>query len=289
MNKLATTIHNVLLLKKPNKKIAILSDVISNYIRAKGLKVYDEEEFKQSNCNIELIVCLGGDGCLLHANSLFQQHVPLIIPFNLGTLGFLTPFNIKDYKTILDNVIDGSNDNVGIRNRLICTIHRANSTELESFTILNEVLIDRGNSPYHATLLLHCNDKFLTKVESDGIIISTATGSTAYSMSAGGSCVHPSVECICVTPICPLSLSFRPLIISDSVQIKIQVTSSSSISFDGKHRQELHSGDYVIINKSEYSVTVLCKTNYYDDWFDNLNNSLQWNSRKKNSDDVYEL
>lgn len=113
--------------------------------------------------------------------------------------------------------------------------------------VLNEVVIDRGPSPYLSNIDLFLDGKHITSVQGDGLIISTPTGSTAYSGSAGGSMVHPSVPCIMVTPICPHSLSFRPIVVPAGVELKISISpdsrNTSWVSFDGRNHQELLHGD----------------------------------------------
>lgn len=113
--------------------------------------------------------------------------------------------------------------------------------------VLNEVVIDRGPSPYLSNIDLFLDGKHITSVQGDGLIISTPTGSTAYSGSAGGSMVHPSVPCIMVTPICPHSLSFRPIVVPAGVELKISISpdsrNTSWVSFDGRNHQQLLHGD----------------------------------------------
>eukprot|EP00007_Cunea_sp_BSH-02190019_P004221 CAMPEP_0174231514 /NCGR_PEP_ID=MMETSP0417-20130205/2032_1 /TAXON_ID=242541 /ORGANISM="Mayorella sp, Strain BSH-02190019" /LENGTH=355 /DNA_ID=CAMNT_0015309417 /DNA_START=134 /DNA_END=1197 /DNA_ORIENTATION=+ len=188
---------------------------------------------------VDLVVCLGGDGTLMHANSLFPRQGPPSVCFNLGSLGFLTPFSFETYRSTLDKVLEGDFF-VTLRNRLDCKVysHQEGAFVLRSsFTALNEAVVDRGVSPYMCSLEVFCDDLYVTTLQADGAIVATTTGSTAYSLSAGGSMIHPSVSAILFTPICPHSLSCRPLCLPDSVEIKIQLpyTSRSSawVSFDG--------------------------------------------------------
>lgn len=120
-------------------------------------------------------------------------------------------------------------------------------TPAANILVLNEVVIDRGPSPYLSNIDLFLDGKHITSVQGDGLIISTPTGSTAYSGSAGGSMVHPSVPCIMVTPICPHSLSFRPIVVPAGVELKISISpdsrNTSWVSFDGRNHQELLHGD----------------------------------------------
>jgi hypothetical protein len=148
---------------------------------------------------------------------------------------------------------------LSIRMRLECRVLNREGTVRARYNVLNEVVIDRGSSPYLAALECFCDDVHLTTVQADGVIFATPTGSTAYSMAAGGSVVHPAVPCILVTPICPHVLSFRSMVFPDHVVLDVYVPddarSEASVSFDGKFRQDLHRGDCVEISMSPYAVS----------------------------------
>ncbi len=137
-----------------------------------------------------------------------------------------------------------------------CLIVRKNDsiTAIEKLTkpnachlVLNEVVVDRGPSPYLSNIDLYIDGKHITTVQGDGLIVSTPTGSTAYAVAAGASMIHPSVPAIMVTPICPHSLSFRPIVVPAGVELKICVSPDSRnsvwVSFDGRKRQEIQLGD----------------------------------------------
>jgi NAD+ kinase len=130
-----------------------------------------------------------------------------------------------------------------------------------SYSVLNEAVVDRGQSPFLSVLDLTCNSHHLTTVQGDGIIFATPTGSTAYSLSAGGSIVYPSVPAILLTPICAHSLSFRPMLLPDSavlhLEVPLECRSSAWVSFDGKHRQRLLKGDRLRIRMSPYPLPTM--------------------------------
>ncbi|KAG8334040.1 hypothetical protein J6590_098373, partial [Homalodisca vitripennis] len=139
-----------------------------------------------------------------------------------------------------------------LRSRLRCIIMRKNEEVTKAkppsnLLVLNEVVIDRGPSPYLSNIDLFLDGKHITSVQGDGLIVSTPTGSTAYAVAAGASMIHPSVPAIMVTPICPHSLSFRPIVVPAGVELKISVSPDSRntawVSFDGRNRQELFHGD----------------------------------------------
>eukprot|EP00177_Eucheuma_denticulatum_P004984 GFKZ01009072.1.p1 GENE.GFKZ01009072.1~~GFKZ01009072.1.p1 ORF type:complete len:734 (-),score=90.97 GFKZ01009072.1:245-2446(-) len=242
------------------------------------------ETFHSANtlCNqVDFVICLGGDGLILHASTLFETAVPPVISFNLGSLGFLTPFEFEDFQAEVSEVMKG-NCNLSLRMRLTCGIVRGNQVQ-EEFHVLNEVVIDRGSSPYLSNLDCYCDGKYITTVQADGIIMSTPTGSTAYSMSAGGSMVHPSVPAILFTPICPHSLSFRPIVFPDSAKLQIQISedarSHAWASFDGKWRQQLRRGDSLLVEMNLYPVPTVNKTDHTGDWFGSLDRAFNFNSR----------
>ena len=144
-----------------------------------------------------------------------------------------------------------------------------------------ELVIDRGPSPYVSNLELHGDNEPITVVQADGVIFSTPTGSTAYSLAAGGSLVHPDIPAILLTPICPHSLSFRPMLLNDSMLLRVCVPAGSRATawcaFDGKGRLELCPGDFVTIAASQYPFpTVLSSST---EWIDGISRTLRWNSR----------
>uniref|UniRef100_A0A2S2QKW1 NAD(+) kinase n=1 Tax=Sipha flava TaxID=143950 RepID=A0A2S2QKW1_9HEMI len=198
---------------------------------------------------IDFIICLGGDGTLLYASLLFQKSVPPIMAFHLGSLGFLTPFKFDNFQQQVTNVLEG-HAALTLRSRLRCIIVRKNEDKEKpplNLLVLNEVVIDRGPSPYLSNIDLFLDGKHITSVQGDGLIVSTPTGSTAYAVAAGASMIHPSVPAIMVTPICPHSLSFRPIVVPAGVELKIMVSPDSRntawVSFDGRSRQEIFHGD----------------------------------------------
>lgn len=176
--------------------------------------------------------------------------------------------------------------------------------------VLNEVVIDRGPSPYLSNIDLYLDGKHITSVQGDGLIVSTPTGSTAYAVAAGASMIHPSVPAIMVTPICPHSLSFRPIVVPAGVELKVsgvvlinlskgtviemeiflfsfkisispESRNTAWVSFDGRNRQELLHGDSLRVTTSIYPVPSICAQDQISDWFDSLAECLHWNVRKR--------
>lgn len=269
---------------------------------------------------IDFIVCLGGDGTLLYASSLFQQSVPPVMAFHMGSLGFLTPFEIDNFEQQITHVLEG-HAALTLRSRLRCIVMRkqdkkgsadddkifsshtpesdaavaaaataaaasaGDDSPKTNLLVLNEVVIDRGPSPYLSNIDLYLDGKLITSVQGDGLIVSTPTGSTAYAVAAGASMIHPSVPAIMVTPICPHSLSFRPIVVPAGVELKISVSPDSRntawVSFDGRNRQELTHGDSLHVTTSIYPVPSICAQDQISDWFASLAECLHWNVRKK--------
>jgi NAD+ kinase len=234
----------------------------------------------------DLVLTLGGDGTVLFTSWLFQRVVPPVLSFSLGSLGFMTTFEFEKYKEHLNRVMGEDGMKINLRMRFTCTVFRNGSVgsdveEGEQFEVLNELVIDRGPSPYVSNLELHGDDELLTVVQADGCIFSTPTGSTAYSLSAGGSLVHPDIPAILLTPICPHTLSFRPMVLSDTMALRVSVPRNSRATaycaFDGKGRVELRQGDYVTITASQYPFPTVTRTD--TEWFDSVSRTLRWNVR----------
>jgi NAD+ kinase len=254
------------------------------------LRFWTPELCWESPEKFDLVLTLGGDGTVLFTSWLFQRIVPPILSFSLGSLGFLTNFQFPQYKEALNNIMTDAGMRVNLRMRFTCTVYRYQKSagaaapqhiEAEQFEVLNELVIDRGPSPYVSNLELYGDNNLLTVVQADGCIFSTPTGSTAYSLSAGGSLVHPDIPAILLTPICPHTLSFRPMLLNDSMLLRIAVPRNSRATaycaFDGKGRVELRQGDHVTIAASQYPFpTVLSRPT---EWFDSISRTLRWNNR----------
>ncbi|KAJ3995737.1 ATP-NAD kinase-like domain-containing protein [Lentinula boryana] len=256
---------------------------------------------------IDLVVTLGGDGTILHASSLFSSGaVPPVLSFSLGTLGFLLPFHIDDFAKALESVFDGKATILN-RMRLACTFYNQDESkkpdQADDWQVMNEVALHRGSSPHLNTIDIFVDGQHLTEAVSDGLIVSTPTGSTAYSLSAGGPIVHPSLSALVLTPICPRSLSFRPLVFPSSSSITLRIGNRSrahaGVSMDGRTSHVLHPGESVTIQASPYPVPCINRSSIVpeneiereelqkgegarpgkeDDWVRDINNLLQYNA-----------
>lgn len=271
--------------------VLVEPDVHDIFARIPGfgfVQTFYSQDTSDLHERVDFVACLGGDGVILHASNLFRGAVPPVVSFNLGSLGFLTSHNFEDFRQDLKQVICGNNTMDGVyitlRMRLRCEIYRnGKAMPGKVFDVLNEVVVDRGSNPYISKIECFEHDRLITKVQGDGVIVATPTGSTAYSTSAGGSMVHPNVPCMLFTPICPHSLSFRPVILPDSARLELKIPedarSNAWVSFDGKRRQQLSRGDSVRIFMSQHPLPTVNKADQTGDWFRSLIRCLNWNER----------
>ena len=275
-----------------SKRFDAASLLASNPTFEKTLKYWTPDMCWAIPEKFDLVLTLGGDGTVLFTSYLFQRIVPPILSFSLGSLGFLTNFEFTSYKKHLNNIMGERGMRVNLRMRFTCTVFRATHNkqkkgevvEGEQFEVLNELVIDRGPSPYVSNLELYGDNELLTIIQADGCIFSTPTGSTAYSLSAGGPLTHPSIPGILLTPICPHTLSFRPMVLSDTLMLKVCVPRSSRstayASFDGKGRVELRRGDCVQVEAGRYPFpTVVGEGGTGGEWFESVRRALRWNNR----------
>ncbi|CBQ67962.1 related to UTR1 (associated with ferric reductase activity) [Sporisorium reilianum SRZ2] len=333
------------------------------------LRFWNADMCSRSPHLFDFVVTLGGDGTVLFCSWLFQRIVPPVLPFALGSLGFLTNFDFKAYKDVMKSALDDG-IRVNLRMRFTATVYRAtlpssssadrhrrqaiksgktgeiilNSVKncgwdaiespdpdsshqrrsdlrpddevvlpsmekrsgkkgnsgkkcrdkeimcfstrpVETFEVLNDLVVDRGPSPYVSLLEVFGDEHHMTTAQADGLCISTPTGSTAYSLSAGGSLVHPEIPAILITPICPHTLSFRPMLLPDSMELRIAVPynsrSTAWASFDGRGRVELKQGDHIKVTASRYPFPTVCAENQSTDWFSSISRTLKWNERQR--------
>ena len=238
---------------------------------------------------INLIFTLGGDGTVIWATKLFHNMpIPPIVAFNFGSLGFMTIFPSRNVITILDQILDSPSLSLEIYSRLKYTIIDGNNCLQGECT--NEICIDRGAYGSLIELEVYLNGVYCTTAVGDGLLIATPCGSTAYSLSAGGSIVHHAIPSMLITPICPHSLSFRPLIVPDSIIITLRIPNNSRstgwVNIDGATKHKLGLGAVLEIKISEFCIP--CKLyldvvleNGYSNWISRLRDVLGWNDRKR--------
>ncbi len=244
---------------------------IIDWLNSKKLRVYIEgnkgKEIgrEELNCptekflkNVDLIISLGGDGTLLRAARLVAAEDIPIFGVNLGGLGFLTQIGIDDLEKSLEKLYQGRYF-LDERMMLNCTVKRKEE-EIKKFTALNDVVIGKGAFARIISLATYVNNDYVITYSADGLVVSTSTGSTAYSLSAGGPIVNPNINSIILTPICPHTLSARPLIVGENDQVKIKLESSEEkvmVTIDGQEGFVLKSKDEVIIKKSDHKAQLI--------------------------------
>jgi NAD+ kinase len=221
------------------------------------------------------IFVLGGDGTFLSAvRWIGDQDIP-ILGIKFGEVGFLAEIAEESLYASAEKVLKGDFI-LRPRMRLSVMVNRQNET-LAQDTILNDVVINRSALARLAHIETYINDHYLTTYSADGLIVATPTGSTAYSLAAGGPVIHPAVPSIILTPICPFTLTNRPLIVPDSAKIKIRLTKGSSdiiLTFDGQKGLEINDQDEIFIQKGPHSINLI--TLPERQYFDILKNKLKW-------------
>ena len=223
----------------------------------------------------DLLLVLGGDGTLLAAaREAAPRGVP-ILPVNMGSLGFLASFTVDELYPALEATLSGESI---INERVLLLVERVNRGEiLTKQRVLNDCVVHKGTLARMIELELYVDDGFVCRYRADGLIVATPTGSTAYSMSAGGPIVHPMVESILITPICPHTLSDRPVVIHDTSKIELRVAESSEsvfLTLDGQTGVPMQVGDRVRITRAEERLKLIQPPN--KSYFEILRSKLKW-------------
>ena len=233
-----------------------------------------------ASSDLYCVFALGGDGTFLSAvRWIGDQKIP-ILGVKFGELGFLAETDENSLLRVGQAVLKGA-FKTRPRMRLQVRVERG-GRELFKETVLNDVVINRVASAHLAHIQTYIDEHFLTEYRADGLIVSTPTGSTAYSLAAGGPIVHPGVNSILLSPICPFTLTNRPLLVPDSVRIKIQLAERSSdaiVTFDGQAGCEIDTGDMITIKKGDHPIHVITLLDH-DDYFDLLKTKLRWSGSR---------
>ena len=253
-----------------NKKIGIIynCDVNESCVLAKKLqeKLPDAILFCADNMqnNIDLAIVIGGYGTFLKASRFYAPFNTPILGFNVGRLGYLTQARPDEIDEVIEKL---KNNDFDIENRLML---KANNK-----TALNDVVIKGVNCARSSTMELYINDKKLCSYVADGLIISTPTGSTAYSLSAGGPVVSPDIDCFLIIPICPHTLNMRPIVIPAHEKITIKNKNEKlNVSFDGQ--VDIILENEITIEKNDHSAKLLVLNQNKDKFYDILKEKLHW-------------
>ncbi len=225
--------------------------------------------------DLDCIFVLGGDGTFLSAVRWIGDRDIPILGIKFGEVGFLAEIAEENLYTAAEKVLKGDFI-LRSRMRLSVRVRRQNET-LANEAVLNDVVINRGALARLAHIETYIDDHYLTTYSADGLIVATPTGSTAYSLAAGGPVIHPAVPGIILTPICPFTLTNRPLIVPESAKIKIRLAKGSSdiiLTFDGQKGLEINDQDEIFIQKGPQPINLI--TLPERQYFDILKNKLKW-------------
>ena len=263
----------------------------------KYIKVFDPVTQDSNIC-----IIIGGDGTCLWANQLYKEKPkPPFLSFHGGNLGFLAVYEPEDFKKIFDELYSGGEFNRINRKEIKCIVYKKKDSnnnnnnkndinnfegyeKIETYNALNELILEKKKNMSHLYLFL--KDQFLAKVSSDGFIASSPTGSTAYSLSAGGPILHNDVQGIIISAICPFSLSFRPIVLPTDVKLRVKNNdqfkgSESVIKIDGNDKGTLENDMFLEIGLSEQNIDFILLKAIHENqdslWIQKLSKSLGWN------------
>ncbi len=227
---------------------------------------------------IDLLIVLGGDGTLLSAARVLEGGNIPILGVNLGGLGFLTEITLEELYPVLGQILEGRME-IEKRMKLSATVLRRGE-KVGKYSVLNDVVINKSVLARIINLRNSINGAYVTTYRGDGVIISTPTGSTAYSLAAGGPIVYPSMDSILITPICPHTLTNRPLLISDRDMVAITLESEEAgvhLTLDGQIGFDLYPYDQVVVTKGEDYVFFIKSP--FKDYFQILRTKFKWGER----------
>jgi NAD+ kinase len=223
----------------------------------------------------DLIVVLGGDGTMISTARLIGDADVLVLGINYGSLGYLTDFRIEEMYSALEAILDGHYK--VDRRVMISAEHWRGSEMLAKGRVLNDVVINKAALARIIEINVSLDGQFVTTYRADGLIIATPTGSTAYNLSAGGPIVYPSMNAIVVTPICPFTLSNRPIVVPDIAEIELKLENENEgviLTLDGQIGHAMKTGDRAVIRKSRTTFNLVQPPNR--NYFDVLRNKLKW-------------
>ena len=235
------------------------------------LESEETERFKEA----DLIVVLGGDGTMISAARLIGSNEAAVLGINYGSLGYLTEQRIEEMFPAVEAILQGD---FRIERRLMLDAeHWRNGEMLAAGRVLNDVVINKAALARIIEIEVELNELHVNSFRADGLIVSTPTGSTAYNLSAGGPIVYPSMNAVILTPICPFTLTNRPIVMPDDADIYLKLGGESEdviLTLDGQIGYEMKPLDTVRIRKSATSFNMIQPPNR--NYFDVLRNKLKW-------------
>lgn len=224
---------------------------------------------------VDLIVVLGGDGTMISTARLIGDRSIPVLGINYGGLGYLTEFRIEEMFAALDEILAG---NYKLNHRVTLRVEHCRGGEILSVNrVLNDVVINKAALARIIEIEVLLDRHFVNNFRADGLIVSTPTGSTAYNLSAGGPIVFPSMNAVVLTPICPFTLSNRPIVVPDMAEIELILKTENeevALTLDGQVGFELQAGDAVKIRKSRTTFNLVEPPNR--NYFDVLRDKLRW-------------
>jgi len=259
---------------------------LARYLAAKNIKVWVERNtakhaeltgfetasLEKIGAHVNLAIVMGGDGTMLSvARILMPFNIPLV-GVNRGRFGFLTDLRAEDMLVEIDKILAGQYQ-IESRMLLVANVYRGGKL-IHQGVALNDVVVKSGLRLIE--LEVQIDGKFVHKQRSDGLILSTPTGTTAYSLSAGGPILHPNLDAIALVPISPHTLSNRPITVSSSSKIEVSLVQidEAHVSYDGQLLLALELGDKIVVQRAEQSINLLHPSDYC--YFDMLRNKLNW-------------
>ncbi len=254
------------------KQINVMLEV--NTAKCAEIDSYPTQDLLKLNGQVDLAIVMGGDGTMLGvARKLLDMQIPLL-GINLGRIGFLTDISAEDMLNVVESVLDG---HYLLEQRLMLQTHVVrNQTTLFAGLALNDVVISKGEAARLIDLEVTIDGQFVHRQRSDGLIISTPTGTTAYALSAGGPILHPTLEAITLVPICPHTLSNRPITIHSTSEVVVELVDKDKpqIHLDGQSTFELLPHDKIVVKRAEKMLPLLHPTDHCH--FDMLRKKLNW-------------
>jgi len=277
------------ILSRPRREqLSVVVPPLLKWLEARGIKTMLDEETVaalpagskgQSRSAVadasQLLLVLGGDGTMLAAARLAAPRGIPILPINMGSLGFLTSFTLDELYPALEETLAGKSS-ISQRVMLQAELVRGGSV-IESQRALNDVVIHKGALARMIQLELSINSDFVCRYRADGLIVSSPTGSTAYSLSAGGPIVHPAVEAFIITPICPHMLTDRPVVVRDYCQLEIKMNGDAEsvyLTLDGQKGVPLEPTDILRVQRAKEHLQLIQPPK--KPYFEILRNKLKW-------------
>jgi NAD+ kinase len=274
------------------KEASSVVRTLAKWLQERGIETFVEASFAKKARSgtsftlddlpkdLSLFVVLGGDGTLLSvARAMGAKQIP-ILGVNLGSLGFLTDVALRDLYLALESVLSGE---ATIDSRMMLRAELLRKEEsLASEIVLNDVVITKGAIARIIEVGVEIDQQFVAMVRADGLIVSTPTGSTAYSLAAGGPILHPNLDAVILTPICPHTLTYRPVVVSDKAKVELTLRGNSGevyVTFDGQTSQPMEPGDVVRVRQSRNQVRLVSPPG--KNYFQVLRHKLRWAERPR--------